>query len=48
MFENESLGKLCRGHDDASYLLTTSFHRTGRRDLHRYMTEDFPMLKEIG
>lgn len=47
MFANEALGKLCRGHDDASNALTTSFHRRGRRDLDRYMAEDFPMLKRL-
>lgn len=29
-----------RGHERASYALKTSFHRTGRRCLHRYASED--------
>jgi len=34
-----------RGHENATYRLTTSFHRTGRRDLIRYRAEDLLILK---
>jgi hypothetical protein len=34
-----------RGHAKATYRLTTSLHRTGRRDLIRYRSEDLTLLK---
>jgi FRG domain len=34
-----------RGHEKAAYRLTTSLHRTGRRDLIRYRSEDLSLLK---
>ncbi len=34
-----------RGHNSAEHSLVTSFHRTGRRNLLRYDTEDVPRLR---
>jgi hypothetical protein len=34
-----------RGQSSATYPLTTSFHRAGRRDMVRYMNDDVPSLK---
>lgn len=44
-FSASSAGWLFRGHPSDAYPLVTSFHRTGRRDLDRYVREDMAELR---
>jgi len=41
---NSSNKFIYRGHKNNRYTLTTSFHRTGRRDLYRFSIEDIPRI----
>ncbi len=45
--DSNTKGKIFRGQKESEYKLTTSFHRTGRSDLARYLNVDMHELKNF-